>query len=181
MELIFLHGPPAVGKRTVARTLMQMIPARLMDNHATIDLGQAIFDFGTREFWDLVYALRLDILKAAAQSDLPYLITTACYVHPDDLPIVENWETALNQHDARLRPIHLTCAPEVLARRVVHPDRIKQGKLSSVEGLNDYLSRNDFRPFPHPDCISIDTGQMTPTDAARHIKDQCGFTGRSPA
>jgi tRNA uridine 5-carbamoylmethylation protein Kti12 len=37
MKLLFLHGAPAVGKLTVAKALLRIVPGRLMDNHAAID------------------------------------------------------------------------------------------------------------------------------------------------
>jgi hypothetical protein len=46
MKLPFLGGAPAAGKLTVARALLAMVPGRLSDNHAAIDLARTIFDFG---------------------------------------------------------------------------------------------------------------------------------------
>ena len=39
MKLLFLHGAPAAGKLTVAKALLRLVPGRLMDNHAAIDLA----------------------------------------------------------------------------------------------------------------------------------------------
>lgn len=130
MELIFLHGAPAVGKRTVAQALAPLIPARVTENHDSIDLALTIMDFGAPGFWDLVYDLRLRVLEAAAQSDLPCLITTACYIHPKDLALYEDWETLIARHGGRIRPIHLHADPDTLRQRIVSADRAKRGKLT---------------------------------------------------
>jgi tRNA uridine 5-carbamoylmethylation protein Kti12 len=53
MKLLFLHGSPAVGKLTVAKALLRIVPARLMDNHAAIDLALTIFEFGAPGFGSL--------------------------------------------------------------------------------------------------------------------------------
>ena len=169
MELVFLHGPPAVGKLTVAQKLGTLIPARVMDNHATIDLALKVFDFGTAEFWDLVYQLRLAMLDAAARSDLPYLITTACYAHPQDLPIVEGREDVMLSLAAALKPVHLTCPPTVLAERVVSAERGARGKINTVQGLNAYLARNAFVPLPRPGCLVLNTETLSPDQAANEI------------
>jgi tRNA uridine 5-carbamoylmethylation protein Kti12 len=50
MKLIFIHGSPAVGKLTVAKALLRLVPARLMDNHSNVDLARTIFDFGVPVF-----------------------------------------------------------------------------------------------------------------------------------
>lgn len=54
MRLAFLHGPPAAGKLTVAKALLHLVPGRLFDNHAAIDVARTVFDFGTPGFWELV-------------------------------------------------------------------------------------------------------------------------------
>jgi hypothetical protein len=46
MKLVFLHGAPAVGKLTVAKALLCLVPGRLFDNHAAMDLALTVFDFG---------------------------------------------------------------------------------------------------------------------------------------
>ena len=51
MKLIYLHGPPAAGKYTIAKALETKIGARIFHNHLTIDVAKAIFDFGTPAFW----------------------------------------------------------------------------------------------------------------------------------
>jgi tRNA uridine 5-carbamoylmethylation protein Kti12 len=67
MQLLFLHGAPGVGKLTIACALSRLVPARLHDNHAAIDLATTIFDFAAPGFWELVHAVRLQILRAAVQ------------------------------------------------------------------------------------------------------------------
>jgi tRNA uridine 5-carbamoylmethylation protein Kti12 len=46
MKLVFLHGAPATGKLTVAKALLNVVPGRLLDNHAAIDFARTIFEFG---------------------------------------------------------------------------------------------------------------------------------------
>ena len=50
MKLIFIHGAPASGKLTVAKALLRIVPGRLFDNHAAIDLARTVFDFGAPGF-----------------------------------------------------------------------------------------------------------------------------------
>jgi len=78
MKLIFLHGSPAVGKLTVAKELLRLVPARLMDNHANVDLARTVFDFGVPGFWELVHSSRCIALHAAGKHGVPLLVTTYC-------------------------------------------------------------------------------------------------------
>src|SRR6201992_3497068 len=99
MKLIFLHGSPAVGKLTVAKALLRLVPARLMDNHANVDLARTVFDFGVPGFWELVPPSRCVALQAAAKHGVPLLVTTYCYVAPDDLADYEEFEAIMRRHD----------------------------------------------------------------------------------
>lgn len=176
MQLIYLHGSPAVGKFTIARTLAEVVPARLCDNHATIDLGRTLFDFGTDAFWDLVSTLRLNVISAAARSNLPYLITTSCYDHPADLPQIEQWENVLHRNGATLLPVFLTCSFDTLRQRVVQPERARRRKLHTVAGLDAYIAKFNLQPLPRPDCVTIDTDTLSPQQSAARIIRACDLT-----
>ncbi len=172
MKLIFLHGSPAVGKLTVAKALLRIVPARLMDNHANVDLARTIFDFGAPGFWELVHASRCVALEAAAKHGVPLLVTTYCYVEPIDRANYEEFEAIVRQYDGEIYPVFLHCAQEEALRRVGNADRIERGKVSSREGLIDFIGGRDFTSVPREDCISFDTGAMPPDAVARAIVDR---------
>jgi replication-associated recombination protein RarA len=48
MKLLFLYGPPAVGKLTVAREVSALTGYRLFHNHLTVNLTLAVFDFAQK-------------------------------------------------------------------------------------------------------------------------------------
>ena len=48
MKLVFIYGPPAVGKLTVATELVKLTGFKLFDNHVSIDFVKSVFEFGTR-------------------------------------------------------------------------------------------------------------------------------------
>jgi|SRR5215470_8326040 len=103
MKLVFLHGAPAAGKLTVAKALLRAVPGRLFDNHAAIAVAQTVFDFGAPGFWELVNAVRSSVLEAAAGHGVPLVVTTYCYVEPDDRPAYEQFE-AINGTEANCFP-----------------------------------------------------------------------------
>jgi hypothetical protein len=53
-QLVFLYGPPAVGKLTVAQELAARRPFRVLHNHLTIDPVATVLPFGTDAFWAVV-------------------------------------------------------------------------------------------------------------------------------
>jgi len=98
MKLLFLHGSPATGKLTVAKSLLRMVPGRLFDNHAAIDLARTLFEFGAPGFWELVHQVRNAALDTAAVNSVALVVTTFCYVEPDDLPLFETFEQIMQRH-----------------------------------------------------------------------------------
>src|SRR5688572_14633252 len=84
--LVFIVGPPAVGKMTVGHELAKRAGLRLFHNHHTIDLVLRFFPFGTPPFGRLVNEFRRRIFEEVAQSPLPGLIFTYVWAfdHPSD-------------------------------------------------------------------------------------------------
>jgi hypothetical protein len=163
MKLLFLHGAPAVGKLTVAKALLRIVPGRLMDNHAAIDLALTIFEFGATGFWELVHEVRYSALDAAAAHGVPLLVTTFCYAEPDDREQFGQIENIVQRHGGELLPVFLHCAREEALRRVGNPDRVERRKIISGEHLIRELDRYDLTAVPRPDCLKLDTS-INPAD-----------------
>jgi hypothetical protein len=161
MKLLFLHGAPAAGKLTVAKALLGMVPGRLFDNHAAIDLARTIFDFGAPGFWELVHSVRCSAFDAAAEHGVALVVTTFCYAAPDDRPQHEKFEEIMRRRGGELLPVFLHCSREEAGRRVGNPDRVERRKMTSEQGLNRDLDRYNFSPVPRSDCLQLDT-EVTP-------------------
>jgi hypothetical protein len=177
MKLIFLHGSPAVGKLTVAKALLRLVPARLMDNHANVDLARTIFDFGAPGFWELVHSSRCVALHAAAKHGVPLLVTTYCYVEPDDRVHYEEFEAIARHYSGEILPVFLHCPLEEALRRVGNADRVERGKLTSAEGLINFIDGRHFTSVPRQNCVHFDTGAMPPGAVAREIVGRLGLAG----
>jgi hypothetical protein len=175
MKLLFLHGSPAVGKLTVAKTLLRTVPGRLMDNHAAIDLARTIFEFGAPGFWELVHDARCSAINAAAERRVPMLVTTFCYAEPDDRPQFRRFEEIVQRHGGELLPVFLHCSREEALRRVGNPDRVERRKMTSREHLIKDLDSHDFTAMPQSDCLKLDTGAMSAEATAQEIVDHFGL------
>lgn len=169
MKLIYLHGPPAAGKYTIAKELEAKIGARIFHNHLTIDVAKAIFDFGTPAFWDLVYALRLQCITIAAQQAEGVLIYTSCYSHPHNLPFLEQIEQAVQSAGSELLPVYLQCDVATLETRVTNESRGQMDKLQSIEGLHQALEQWNHVAIPRDTCLTIMTKDKSPTECANEI------------
>jgi hypothetical protein len=175
MKLLFLHGSPATGKLTVAKALLRMVPGRLFDNHAAIDLARTIFDFGAPGFWELVHSVRHAAFDAAAENGVALVVTTFCYVEPDDRPQYEKFEDIMQRRGGELLPVFLLCSREEAARRVGNLDRVERRKMTSRESLNKYLDDYKFSPVPRPDCLMLDTEVRSAEVSAQEIVRHFGL------
>ncbi len=175
MKLLFLHGAPAAGKLTVAKALLQLVPGRLFDNHAAIDLARTLFDFGAPGFWELVHATRYSALDVAAEHGAALVVTTFCYADPEDLPQFEKFEEIMRRNGGELLPVFLHCSREEAARRVGNADRVARRKMTSAASLIKELDRYQFTAVPRADCLTLDTGARPAEVTAREIIGHFGL------
>lgn len=169
MKLIFLHGPPATGKYTIARVLHTSYGVLNFHNHLTIDVAKALFDFGTDEFWDLTHRLRRTALAAKAEEEDANVVFTNCYSSPHDDSTVAALEHEVTSRGGRFIPVFLECSMEELRRRVILPSRKEMRKIHSVEGLHDYIREWNFVALDRPNTISVRTDGRSPEECAEEI------------
>ena len=168
MNLIYLHGPPASGKLTIARELAARTNCGVFHNHLAIDLARPFFEFGSEEFWKLVSEVRIMCVRAAARAP-SIVVYTSCYDHPADLSMFEELERIVNDGGGATRPVYLQCSIAELEQRVAAPSRVQLGKVRSVAGLHAQLRRWNCVAVPRADCITIVTDARTPSNCAEEI------------
>ena len=61
--LVFLLGPPAVGKMTVGQELSRLTGLALYHNHLSIESVLPVFDFGSPAFNRLVTLQRKEMMR----------------------------------------------------------------------------------------------------------------------
>jgi shikimate kinase len=159
LKLIFLHGPPASGKYTIARVLRASYGVLNFHNHLTLDVAKSLFDFGTPEFWELTHRLRRAAVATRAEHGDATVVFTNCYSSPHDDATVAALEHA----------VFLECSLEELRRRVTEPSRQEMRKLRSVEGLEEYIAAWNFVALDRPNTISVRTDARSPEECAEEI------------
>jgi shikimate kinase len=70
MDLLFVVGPPAVGKMTVGKEIADRTGLRLFHNHMMIEPVLHFFDYEDPAFGRLVEEFRIRIFEEVAASDL---------------------------------------------------------------------------------------------------------------
>ena len=169
MKLLLIHGAPAVGKLTVARAIAGVLPCRLFDNHASMDVALTVFEFGEPGFWALVHEVRLAVLNAAARQDVPLVVMTYCYSDPEDLTAFEQFESRVHGNGGEVLPVFLHCSLDETLRRVANPDRVERGKVSSEQGLRQFIASYNLTSVPRANCLQLSSERRSPNETAERI------------
>lgn len=171
MNLVFIYGPPGVGKLSVAREVARVTAYKLFDNHVSIACAESVFDFGTKPFGKVVDTIRMTVFEEAARADIS-LVFTFVYANPEDTPFVGRVFELVESHGGRVLLVRLFCERAELERRLPHPERARVGKLASLDTLREVTSRYDiFSPVPERVSLEIDNTDLAPDEVARLIID----------
>jgi hypothetical protein len=169
MNLVFIYGPPGVGKLSVARELARATGYRLFDNHVSIACAESVFDFGTQPFGRVVGAIRTLVFEEAARASRS-LVFTFVYANPEDTPFVERVCELVENLGGRVLLVRLTCSREEIERRLPRPERARVGKMASLDTLREVAARYDiFSPVPGRESLEVDNTNLAPDEVARLI------------
>ena len=171
MQLIFLYGPAASGKLTVARHLAQLTGYALFHNHLIVDAVGAVFPFGSPAFIKLRERFWIDVFAEAARGGQSLIFTFA----PEDTvtaDFLSNVISAVEAEGGKIRFVRLTISDEEQERRISNLDRSQYGKLVSRELLRELRPMFKAAEAAMPDpVVAVDTGAISPEGAAKLIAD----------
>jgi hypothetical protein len=170
MKLVYIYGPPAVGKLSVATELSKLTGYRLFHNHLTVDLLRPVFEFGTPPYSKLLHSIRLQVFKEAARQRLPGLIFTYVYAQGVDEPFVNKATHTVERAGGELCFVQLHCDWDALMKRVGDAGRQSTGKIATAELLQRLMtSSNHLATVPDRESLSIDNTTLAPNEVAHQI------------
>jgi hypothetical protein len=159
--VVFIYGPPAVGKLTVASLLAERTGFKLSHNHAIIDAVLPVFGYGTKPFRELVNRVREDIIETAVRERID-LVMTYGYV-AEERSVVARYVDLVEANGGTVLFVQLTASREALSDRVTLPSRASHGKLTDPAPLLKMLDRWDFTAgVPFEPNLAIDTEALAP-------------------
>lgn len=180
MDLVYIYGPPGVGKFTVGSELSRLTGYRLFHNQLSIEFVRSVFDFGSLPFNRLVLRFRAEMLEEAARNGVSVIFTSA-YAKGLNDGIVKDIIRKVKKYDGRICLVQLYCDRKVLLRRVKGKSRHGFFKIRSSSQLDTLLKRyNHFSAMPFGKNLRIDNTQMPPDKAAALIMSHYGLR-RKPA
>ena len=169
MELVFLHGPPASGKLTIARALAARTGYGLFHNHLVVDALLSTFAFGSEPFVALREEIWLSVFREAARHGRSLIFTFAPErtVRPGfPEAVVKTVEGA----GGKVVFVEIACDDAEIERRLDDPSRAAFGKLASRQLWRELRDSGalSYPPLPRP-CVVIDTGTCIADEAASLI------------
>ncbi|MHB8565589.1 MAG: hypothetical protein ACYC7D_04115 [Nitrososphaerales archaeon] len=169
MKLIFIYGPPASGKFTIARELAKLTDYKLFHNHVSIGFVQSLFEFGTPTFWKFVNKYRLEMLEEAAKENIN-VITTFVYAKGSDDRFVKAQVAKVKKYRGKVCFVRLSCDRDTLFSRVTRGSRKELGKIATKKLLKEMLTAYDVESeILSRNSLTIDTTHESPKSAARLI------------
>jgi chloramphenicol 3-O-phosphotransferase len=176
--LIYIYGPPASGKLTVATRLSELTGIPLFHNHLTVNAVLPVFAFGSPPFIEAVRAMRRGVFQAAARAGISLIYTNnSAWSGPDPRAHFEEAAQAAREimagHGGRTVFVRLTASQSALEERVANESRRAHEKLVDVVRLRELLSDFDASPL-HSDDLAIDTARTSPEESARIIAAALG-------
>lgn len=168
MRLIYIYGPPAVGKLTVARELGLLTGIPVFDNHLSFDCVRPVYGIDSPKLNPLVEKIRHLVISEAARDGIS-LIFTFVYGHPHDIDYVARICDLVEGHGGSVDFVQLTCDAAAQEQRVVAAHRLGR-KLDSVDNLRAWSATRDLtRAIPGRGGLCIDTTSLPAADAALQI------------
>jgi hypothetical protein len=169
VKLLFLHGPPAAGKYSIARQVADATGLPLFHNHLVVDAVGSLFPFGSPGFVRLREAFWLAALEQAAaeQRSLIFTFQPESSVSPD---FPAQAAALFTRTGGECLFVRLRLSLDGQLARIANEDRGRFGKLRDADLLrrlhDDFQRAEAAMP---PSVLEIDTGACTSDAAASQI------------
>lgn len=184
MKLVFIVGPPAVGKMTVGQELKKITDLKLFFNHMSLELVNQFFDFGTSPFRKLDRTIRFETFKEIAKSELAGLIFTVVWAfnEKEDEDYIDEIIEIFQKENKNLE-VHFVELKADLNERLrrnktenrLHHKASKRDTAASDKRLlyheEKWRTNTLEGEFAERKILKIDNTNLTPEEAALKIKN----------
>ncbi|MCG8467583.1 MAG: AAA family ATPase [Gemmatimonadetes bacterium] len=183
--LVFILGPPAVGKTVVGQAISDRTCLPLFHAHMTLELVLPFFAFGSEPFNRLVREYRMRMFEEIVASELPGVITTGMWAldAPGDRAYVEDLMTLFESAGGRAVFLELWADLDTrLARNRTEPRLSLKPSKRDVEASDARLRAaseryrlNSDGDFPFAPHIKLDNTALEPYEVAERAIRELGL------
>ncbi len=175
MKLIFIYGPPASGKFTVAKGLAKITGYKLFHNHLINDMLDEIIDSkkNFKEYWGEASYLKIRLVEKSAKLKIKGIIFTTVRVkekNSDNLPL--KMKKAVEKYGGKIYFIRLVCSDKEILKRVKGNSRKKYNNFSSFKFLKKFIKKHDVHyQLPFKNQLTINNNNLSAKKTALKIKE----------
>jgi hypothetical protein len=178
--LVFIVGPPAVGKMAVGHELARRTGLKLFHNHHTVDIALRFFPFGSPPYLRLVGEFRRRIFEEIAASEQPGVIFTYVWAFDQatDDDAVEQWSGIFRSRGGRVLFVELEATQAERLRRNETEFRLAEkpfkrdldaSRRQLLELDEKYQLNSKGRFQGRQDYLHVDNTTLTAADVAAQI------------
>ncbi|BCJ39990.1 hypothetical protein GCM10010168_28480 [Actinoplanes ianthinogenes] len=178
--LLFIVGPPAVGKMTVGEAVAARTGLRVFHNHMTIEPVLRFFRFDSPAFGRLVGDFRRNLIAEVAASDLPGMIFTFVWAfdHEEDAATIEGYAELFRSRGGRVLYLELQADQaerlrrnEGASRLAAKPSKrdLEWSRANLLEMDADYQLDSGDRFAGRDDYLRLDTTHLSPDEVAATV------------
>jgi adenylylsulfate kinase-like enzyme len=168
MKLLFIYGPPASGKLTIAEKLSDRTGISLFHNHLSRDLVKDIYPNNLMAHYKLVDQIRFDVFEYCAKNETN-LIFTYVYEGKDDDANVMEFIRKIESNNGEVVFVELIADRVDLLDRVDNASRKRFKKLIDKSVLEKLTQSMDIFTIPFVPSIKINTSKLTPEESVDKI------------
>ena len=177
MKLVFIYGPPASGKLTVAEKLSGLTGVPLFHNHLSRDIVKDIYPEDLDAHYALVDKIRIDVFEYCAANNTD-LIFTFVYGGKEDDETVKTYARSVEAKGGEVSYVELTASRQDLLDRVSNDSRKRFKKLSDPGILSELTQSMGIYAIPFVDALKINTSELEPEESARLIATKLNLRSR---
>lgn len=184
--LLFVVGPPAVGKMSVGQAISERTGLRMFHNHISVEVALRYFEFGTPAFNRISGEIRHRIVEEVAASSLPGLVFTFVWAfdEPEDQATVEAYAAPFRERGARVLFLELESTQTERLRRNEGASRLaEKPSMRDLEAsrrrlleLDERYQLNSGGQFDERgDYLRIDNTLLMPDEVAERVVGHFGL------
>lgn len=177
--IVYLVGPPGVGKYTVGKLIAERLSAKLLDNHFWSNPIFEVVEPDGRSLPAGVWDRANDVLSAVLETvalfgppDRNYVFTHAVSDpggHPLDWVIAGQLLWVAERRRASLLVVRLVCGEDQLRDRISRDERRHRFKTTDAGQAHSLAALAPF-PINHDWVLDLDTSSLSAADTADRIE-----------
>lgn len=170
MNLVFIYGPSAAGKLTVANLVSKACGYPVFHNHMSFDIGEAIFGDDLKNVFGFSDAIRKAVFEEAASRGVEGIIFTFVYCHDTDQDFVSSTKKIVEKSGGQVYFVQLQVDEQELMSRVENESRHGTGKMQSPQKLKQLLCKHDLSTsVQDSNHLEINNTKISAKQAAQQI------------